>query len=95
MKNIFCVIILSLLFSSSVFADCSDAEYYASDAYSDARRAYNSSDLDDCQSYARRAKSSASDAEYAASSCNQELEFQDFCCKKYSLYNEFILVRKD
>ena len=53
-----------------MFADCSDAEYYASDAYSDARRAYNSSDLDDCQSYARRAKSSASDAEYAASSCN-------------------------
>ena len=40
------------------------------DGYRDARRAYNSSDLDDCQYYARKAYRHASYAESEASSCN-------------------------
>ena len=70
MKNILYTIILSFLFSSSVFADCSDAESEAYDAYRNAKKAYNSSNLAECQSYARRAKRDASYAESEASSCD-------------------------
>ena len=54
----------------AAYADCYDAEALSADAYSYARRAYRSDDLDSCQTYARRARNAAGEAEAAASSCN-------------------------
>ena len=46
----------------------SDVESEAEDAYDYARKGMNSDDIDDVHSYARKARSSAEDAESAASS---------------------------
>ena len=58
------------IYSTNVFADCSDAESEAYDGYRDAKRAYNSDDLDNCQYYARKAYRHGSYAESEASSCS-------------------------
>lgn len=50
--------------------NCSDAERYADDAATYANRAYNSSELDDAQGYARQAKNAADDAKRAADNCD-------------------------
>ena len=64
--------LLLLIFSLpvSAYADCYEAEALSADAYSYARRAYNSDDLDSCQTYARRARNAAADAESEASYCS-------------------------
>ena len=65
------LLILLLFFPvHGAWADCSASESEAYDAYRDAKRAYNSSDLSDCQYYARKAKKHASWAEDYARSCN-------------------------
>ena len=76
MKNNWITKILGILiFTLSIFinalADCYDCESEASDAYSDSRKAYYwSSDIDECQWYARKAMRHFSDAESYASDCN-------------------------
>lgn len=69
LKGMFCLLFLGY-FMSVAIADCYDAESEASDAYSYARKAYRSDTIDDCQRYARRARSAASNAESEASYCN-------------------------
>ena len=63
-------LLLMLSLPVSAYADCYDAEALSADAYSYARRAYNSDDLDSCQTYARRARNAAAEAESEASYCN-------------------------
>ena len=70
MKKFTIIMILQTLFISSAFADCDDCESEAYDGIRDAKRAYNSSDLDDCQYYAKKAYRHFSNAESYASDCN-------------------------
>ena len=58
------------LYSGVAFADCSSAASEAYDGYRDAKRAYNSDDLDSCQFYARKAYKHFSYAEDEAISCS-------------------------
>jgi hypothetical protein len=58
--------------ASTSAADCSDAYSYADEAYSDARKGYNSDNLDDAQHYARKARSAAEAAMSAAYDCGCE-----------------------
>ena len=44
-----------IFWAKHVVADCSSAESEAYDGYRDAKRAYNSDDLDTCQTYSRKA----------------------------------------
>ena len=62
--------ILQVLFVSTAFADCDDCESEAYDGVRDSKRAYNSSDLDRCQSYARKARRHGQNAESYASDCD-------------------------
>ena len=62
--------ILQVLFVSTAFADCDDCESEAYDGVRDSKRAYNSSDLDRCQSYARKARRHGQNAESYASNCD-------------------------
>ena len=66
----FALSLILLTLPVGAYADCYDAEALSADAYSYARRAYNSEDLDSCQAYARRAMSAALDAESEASYCS-------------------------
>ena len=52
-----------------VIADCSDAYSYADDAYTQAKRGYNSDNIDDAQYYAKKVMSDAEDAMYSAEDC--------------------------
>jgi hypothetical protein len=52
--------------------DCSDAESEASSAYSYGKKAYNSSDLNDAQYYAKKAMNSASNITDEAEDCENE-----------------------
>ena len=64
------LVILLLFFPvHGAWAACSACESEAYDAYRDAKRAYNSSDLSDCQYYARKARRHASYTQDAAMSC--------------------------
>ena len=58
-----------ILFHHACFADCSDCESEAYYGVRDAEEAYNSSDLDDCQDYARKAYRHFSFAESYAQDC--------------------------
>ena len=72
MKKYFLIPSIALLFafSNNVLADqCDDAYYAADDAYSYARKGYNSGYLEDIQFYARRAMNSADEAMSYASDC--------------------------
>ena len=62
--------ILQILFISNAFADCNDSESEAYDGVRDSKRAYNSSDLDNCKSYARKARRHGQNAESSASYCD-------------------------
>ena len=64
------LLILLTIFSFNVYADCSDCESEAYDGARDARRAYNSSDLDSCQSDARRARRHGEYTESYANDCD-------------------------
>ena len=55
-----------------VLADCTDAETYADDAYTYARRALRTSDFDEAQSLMRRARNAAEDAQTEAEECKCE-----------------------
>ena len=61
--------ILQVLFICTAFANCDDCESEAYDGVRDSKRAYNSSDLDSCQSDARKAYRHFSYAESYASDC--------------------------
>lgn len=50
-------------------ADCSDAYSYADDAYTQAKRGYNSDNLDDAEYYAKKAMLAAEGAMSAAEDC--------------------------
>ena len=62
-------LIFPVFYSGAVLADCSNSVSEADDGYRDAKRAYNSDDLDSCQSYARKAYRHGSYAEDEANSC--------------------------
>jgi hypothetical protein len=69
----FLILSIALLFafSNNVLVDqCDNAYYAADDAYSYARKGYNSGYLEDIQFYARRAMNSADEAMSYASDCN-------------------------
>ena len=70
MKKFTLIMILQVLFISNAFADCDDCESEAYDGVRDSKRAYNSSDLDSCQSYAKKARRHFSYAESYASDCD-------------------------
>ena len=70
MKKLLVLLFSIFILSGTSFANCYDAESEAYDAFRDAKRAYNSSDLDNCQYYARKAYRHGSYAEDEASSCN-------------------------
>jgi hypothetical protein len=70
MKKFTLTMILQILFISTAFADCDDCESEAYDGVRDSKRAYNSSDLDSCQYYARKARRHGQDAESSASYCD-------------------------
>ena len=61
------LLITLLLISPFSFADCESEAY---DGVRDSKKAYNSSDLDSCQFYARRAYRHFSYAESYASDCD-------------------------
>ena len=69
MKKFTLIIFLKIVFISNAFADCDGSESEAYDGIRDSKRAYNSSDLDSCQSYAKRARRHGQEAESYASSC--------------------------
>ena len=62
------LLILSTIKSTS--SSCSSLESYASDAYRDAKSAYYSDNIDDCQHYSNKAKRHASDAESSGCTCS-------------------------
>ena len=69
-RIIYAISIFSFFIATPVFsADCSDAYSYADDAYTNARKGYNSDSLDDAEYYAKKAMSDAEDAMYAADDC--------------------------
>ncbi len=70
MKKLLGIVVLGLLLSGNVNADCYNCESEAYDGYRDAKRAYYSSDLDNCQYYARKAYKHLSWAESYAADCN-------------------------
>ena len=70
MKKLLILLFSIFVLSGTSFANCYDAESEAYDGYRDARKARNSSDLDSCQYYARKAYRHFSDAESNASSCD-------------------------
>lgn len=49
--------------------DCLDAYSYADDSYTQAKRGYNSDNLDDAEYYAKKSMSAAEDAMLAAEDC--------------------------
>ena len=60
------------LFASAALAksaDCSDTYSYADDAYTQARKGYNATDLEEAEHYAKKAMSAAEDAMTAAEEC--------------------------
>jgi len=61
-------LVLSFMTVPAYSADCSDAYSYADDAYTQAKRGYNSDNLDDAEYYAKKAMSAA-DAMSAAEDC--------------------------
>ena len=69
MKKLLILLFSIFVLSGTSFANCYDAESEAYDAFRDAKRAYNSSDLDNCQYYARKAYRHFSDVESYASNC--------------------------
>ena len=69
MRYISSIIFCFLFYSGTAFADCSGVEDEAYGGYRDAKRAYNSEDLESCQAYARKAYKHFSYAEDEASSC--------------------------
>jgi len=72
-KLIVAISILTCGIAMPVFsADCSDAHSYADDAYRQAKRGYNSDNLEDAEFYARRAMSAAEGAMSAAEECGCE-----------------------
>lgn len=70
MRYISSIIFCFLFYSGTLFADCSGAEDEAYGGYRDAKRAYNSEDLESCQTYALKAKRHGSYVEDEASSCS-------------------------
>ena len=62
--------ILQILFISTAFAGCAGCESEAYDGVWDSKRAYNSSNLDSYQFYARKAERHGQDAESSASYCD-------------------------
>ena len=70
MKKLLGIVVLGLLLSGNVNADCYNCESEAYDGYRDSKRAYYSSDLDDCQYYARKAMRHASYTEDYARGCD-------------------------
>ena len=81
MKKLLGILVLGLLLITNSFAgDCSGCESEAYDAHRDAKKAYRSDNLSDCQIYAKRANRHLSYAESEASSCgcsNAEYEAYD------------------
>jgi hypothetical protein len=71
MKKLLGIIVLGLILTNNSFAgDCSGCESEAYDAYRDARKAYRSNNLSDCQRYAKRAYRHASYTEDYARDCS-------------------------
>ena len=70
MKRFVIAVICQILFCSAAFADCYDSESEAYDGVRDSKRAFNSSDLDNCQYYARKAYRHFSYAESYAQDCD-------------------------
>ena len=70
MKFFWILMLVFIFWAKHVVADCSSAESEAYDGYRDAKRAYNSDDLESCQLFARKAYRHGSYAEGEASSCN-------------------------
>ncbi len=69
-KIIYAISIFSFFIATPAFsADCSDAYSYADDAYTNAKKGYNSDSLDDAEYYAKKAMSDADDAMSAAEEC--------------------------
>lgn len=80
-KLISAISILTAFIATPAFsADCSDAYSYADDAYTQAKRGYNSDNLDDAEYYAKKAMSDAEDAMSAAEDCG--------CDDAYSAAND-------
>ena len=70
LKPVVSILLLLMLLPASAFsADCSDAYSCADDAYTQAKRGYNSNNLDDAHYYARKAMSAAEDAMSTAGEC--------------------------
>ena len=69
MKNLTIIAVALLLTPTVAQSTCHPALSAASDAYSNARKAYKQTDLDSCQRYAKRAFNVASEAESYASYC--------------------------
>lgn len=66
----FGLLLLAITATGAIAADCSDAYYAADDAYGYARKGYRrADDLDEVERYAKKAMSSASDAESYADDC--------------------------
>lgn len=63
------LLLLIFLPAAAFSADCSDAYSYADEAYTQAKRGYNSDNLDDVQYYAKRAMSATENAMSAAEEC--------------------------
>jgi len=70
MKKFIIAIVFILGSISIAHSSCYEAESEAYDGYRDAKKAYRSSDLSSCQSYAKKAYRHASYAEDAALYCN-------------------------
>tara|TARA_B100001964_G_scaffold190443_1_gene212468 strand:- start:45 stop:263 length:219 start_codon:yes stop_codon:yes gene_type:complete len=72
MKKLLGIVVLGLLFTTSSYpdSDCSSCASEAWDGYRDAKKAYRSSDLNDCQYYAKKAYRHASWTEDYANGCD-------------------------
>ena len=72
MKKLLGIVVLGLLFTTNSYpdSDCSSCASEAWDGSRDAMRAYRSSELNDCQYYAKKAYRHLSYAESYASDCN-------------------------
>ena len=64
--------LLALIAIPAYSADCSDGYSYADDAYTQAKRGYNSDNLEDAEYYAKKTMSDAEDAMSAADDCGCE-----------------------
>lgn len=61
--------LLSSMTTPAYSGGCSDAYSYADDAYTQAKRGYDSENLDDAEYYAKKAMSDAEEAASAADDC--------------------------